>query len=397
MDQDKEKIKRLEESQAQLIKDLLNEAIEHKSDSVKLLEQVAKDRNIDLSTKSKTKKKVTPKMQVEYFEEEEDDSEHNYNDDSDYYDEEEDDNLDYLIDDSDIPFDLVPLPSKGLVYKGIKGKLPVAYLTASDEDLITSPNLYLDDKIIDILLRKKILDKSLRPENLCKGDRDAIIVWLRATGYGSDFPVSVTDPLTGKNFSSNVDLSGLKIKDFNLKPDIDGFFDYKLPKTGDLVKFKFMSHKDELSYIKLLEKTNPNFKKIAIRTSINSIKDIFQNDNSIDSKLKTDLTKSIELFEEYFRIVSESNSNNNIALKNVTYLLERSIMSINGNSDKTYIKKYINQMPAMDSSSIRRYISENTPGVDFKIMVERPESLGGGSFETFLELDSTIFLNISRI
>ena len=72
-------------------------------------------------------------------------------------------------------------------------------------------------------------------------------------------------------------------------------------------------------------------------------------------------------------------------------------MSINGNSDKTYIKKYINQMPAMDSSSIRRYISENTPGVDFKIMVERPESLGGGSFETFLELDSTIFLNISRI
>jgi hypothetical protein len=29
------------------------------------------------------------------------------------------------------------------------------------------------------------------------------------------------------------------------------------------------------------------------------------------------------------------------------------------------------------------------------VSVNRPESLGGGSFETFLELDPTIFLNIT--
>jgi len=45
--------------------------------------------------------------------------------------------------------------------------------------------------------------------------------------------------------------------------------------------------------------------------------------------------------------------------------------------------------------ALRKHINENTPGIDFKITVERPESLGGGSFETFLELDSTIFLNIT--
>jgi hypothetical protein len=307
----------------------------------------------------------------------------------------DEDEEDLNTDDFDVPHDLVPLPSKGLIYKGVRAKIPVAYLTASDEDLITSPNLYLDGKIIDLLLRKKILDKTIRPENLCKGDREAIIVWLRATGYGSNFPVSVKDPMTGENFDSTVDLSSLKVKEFILKPDIDGYFDYKLPKTGDLIKFRFLTHKDELAYVKLLERTNPNFKKIAIKTSINSIRDVFQNDSSINSKLKTNLSKAIETFDEYLKIITEENENNNIALKNVTFLLERSIISINGNSDRSYIKKYISFMPAIDSVSLRKYINDNAPGVDFKIKIERPESLGGGSFETFLELDSSIFLNIS--
>ena len=32
-----------------------------------------------------------------------------------------------------------------------------------------------------------------------------------------------------------------------------------------------------------------------------------------------------------------------------------------------------------------------------KFKVERPESLGGGSFETFLNWDDSVFLNISDI
>jgi hypothetical protein len=394
MEQDQEKIKNLEKNQALFIQELLKEAAEHKNEnSVRLITEMAEKENIKLPEKNKPKKKKP--IVVEF----EDDINDDVYDDELYEDKyteiDDEDEEDLNTDDFDVPHDLVPLPSKGLIYKGVRAKIPVAYLTASDEDLITSPNLYLDGKIIDLLLRKKILDKTIRPENLCKGDREAIIVWLRATGYGSNFPVSVKDPMTGENFDSTVDLSSLKVKEFILKPDIDGYFDYKLPKTGDLIKFRFLTHKDELAYVKLLERTNPNFKKIAIKTSINSIRDVFQNDSSINSKLKTNLSKAIETFDEYLKIITEENENNNIALKNVTFLLERSIISINGNSDRSYIKKYISFMPAIDSVSLRKYINDNAPGVDFKIKIERPESLGGGSFETFLELDSSIFLNIS--
>jgi hypothetical protein len=394
MEQDQEKIKNLEKNQALFIQELLKEAAEHKNEnSVRLITEMAEKENIKLPEKNKPKKKKP--IVVEF----EDDINDDVYDDELYEDKytgiDDEDEEDLNTDDFDVPHDLVPLPSKGLIYKGVRAKIPVAYLTASDEDLITSPNLYLDGKIIDLLLRKKILDKTIRPENLCKGDREAIIVWLRATGYGSNFPVSVKDPMTGENFDSTVDLSSLKVKEFILKPDIDGYFDYKLPKTGDLIKFRFLTHKDELAYVKLLERTNPNFRKIAIKTSINSIRDVFQNDSSINSKLKTNLSKAIETFDEYLKIITEENENNNIALKNVTFLLERSIISINGNSDRSYIKKYISFMPAIDSVSLRKYINDNAPGVDFKIKIERPESLGGGSFETFLELDSSIFLNIS--
>jgi hypothetical protein len=384
-----EQINKLEESQNKLITDLLIEAEEHKNEaSSKLLKEVATNMNINLETKPK--KSTTKKSEIvkiykedkvedgEPVEEMEDDIVEN-----DYYD----------IDDYDVPHDLVPIPSKGLIYKGIKSKIPVAYLTASDEDLITSPNLYLDGKITELLLRKKILDGNINPDNLCKGDRDAIIIWLRASGYGSNFPVSVKDPISGDNFESVIDLSSLKFKEFNLKADSDGYFDFKLPKTGHEIKFRFLTHKDELGYIKFLEKTNQSFKKIAVNTSYVTLKNIIDNESDVNETLKTELNKTLDCLGEYLKTINIENDK--LYLKNVTYLLEKSIISINGVGDKNYIKKYIVNMPAFDSRAIRQYITENTPGVDFRVSVNRPESLGGGSFETFLELDPTIFLNIT--
>lgn len=380
MEQDQIKIENLKKNQNKFIEELLNEAIEHNQESsVGLLKQVINGGN-DTSPKQNTPKKEAVKV---YKEE-------NYE--VNYDDETNNDDL-YIIDDFDIPHDLVPLPSKGLIYKNVKSKIPVAYLTASDEDLITSPNLYLDGKIIDLLLRKKILDTNIKPENLCKGDRDAIIVWLRATGYGAKFPLMVKDPTSGESFDYEIDLSLLQVKDFNLVPDIDGYFDYELPKSKHIVKFRFLTHKDEVNYTKLLEKINPNFKKIAVKNSVNSITDIINSENNLDSKLKLNLVQSIEFLNQYLKVVDDKNDNQ--YLKNVTFLLERSIVSINGNSDRNFIKKYISIMPVSDSLALRKHINENTPGVDFQTTIERPESLGGGSFDTFLELDSTFFLHIT--
>jgi hypothetical protein len=69
-------------------------------------------------------------------------------------------------------------------------------------------------------------------------------------------------------------------------------------------------------------------------------------------------------------------------------------MSVNGETDRNYISKYVKNMPARDALMLRRYITENEPGINFEIEVEKPESLGGGSFKTFLEWEDTIFLNI---
>ena len=51
-------------------------------------------------------------------------------------------------------------------------------------------------------------------------------------------------------------------------------------------------------------------------------------------------------------------------------------------------------MNVQDSSALRNYISENEPGLDFNIEIEKPKSLGGGSMPMFLSLDQYLFLNI---
>jgi nitrogen-specific signal transduction histidine kinase len=81
----------------------------------------------------------------------------------------------------------------------------------------------------------------------------------------------------------------------------------------------------------------------------------------------------------------------------VTNSLQMQIMAVNGNTDREVIKKYVASMPALDALNLRKYIEKNRPGINFDIEVERPESLGGGSFKTFLNWDDSIFLNIADI
>jgi hypothetical protein len=73
--------------------------------------------------------------------------------------------------------------------------------------------------------------------------------------------------------------------------------------------------------------------------------------------------------------------------------LEMQIVSVNGNTDRKFIHDYVKNMKIKDSMSIRRYISKNTPGVDYNLDIEKPESLGGGSMQVFLQFDQYIFLS----
>ena len=71
-------------------------------------------------------------------------------------------------------------------------------------------------------------------------------------------------------------------------------------------------------------------------------------------------------------------------------------MAVDGITDKKYIYDFIRKMNVRDSAALRKYMSQNEPGVDYNITIERPESLGGGSVNTFLQLDQFLFLNITE-
>jgi hypothetical protein len=72
-------------------------------------------------------------------------------------------------------------------------------------------------------------------------------------------------------------------------------------------------------------------------------------------------------------------------------------MSVNGNTDREFITKYVRNMVAFDAMKLRNYIGKNSPGINFDIEVQRPESLGGGSFKTFLNWDDSVFLNLPEL
>lgn len=242
----------------------------------------------------------------------------------------------------EVPYDVIPLPSEGLLYPGKKPTIEIEYLTAMDENILTSPNLLQTGKFIDVLLKRKIREKELNQKDLLIGDRNAIIIWLRATGYGEKYPVSVIDE-NGDEFETEVDLTTLRQKPIGAKPDENGLFDFELPVTKKKIKFRLLTVKDE-----------------------------------------EELTKRAESQEKRKAEYSD----------NLTHKLGMQIMSVDGKTDKEWIFNFARVMPAKDSLSLRTYINEIEPGVDLKVTVAGP---GGDPIETFLVIGPDFFWPDIRI
>lgn len=291
-----------------------------------------------------------------------------------------------------IKYDVIPLPSKGECYPSKLNRVPVAYLTAYDENMIVSPNLYKEGTLIDHLLESKILSNELTAGTMLPGDRDAVILWLRASGYGNMFPVLATDNVTGKQFESEIDLTTIKFKPFKLKGDKNGYFSFTLPVTKDEVKFKFLTYSEILELDRREKAENSDARKTSLTNMIMSIEEILEVDQDIDSQMRVRMNSAISALRDYGQTVSDSNS----FTHQVTNRLRRSIVSVNGITDEKYLDEYVEYMNVRDSSALRKYIIENEPGLDFNVKVPRPESLGGGSIEMFLTLDQYLFLTVSE-
>lgn len=240
-------------------------------------------------------------------------------------------------------YEWVELPSKGQCYPTNsplrEGKVKVSYLTAMDENIINNPKMYKDGKLINTILQRKIVDKDIDVHSLCRGDRDAIVLYLRRTGYGNDFPVTVRS-FNDENsqFSTIVDLSQIKYHDFDLIGDENGYFMYFM-KNGDIVKFKYLSVKE--------------------------------------SQELTNRIKEQEENEEYSTEITDP-------LKMIT-------MSINDKTDRDLISQYVDNMRTEDAFLYRGFVSDNIPRINTTIKLNSKDRK-----EMYVQLliDDTIFLNI---
>ena len=297
--------------------------------------------------------------------------------------------------DTTLQYDVIQLPSNGQCYRSKTDRLPVAYLTAYDENIITSPNLYKDGLVIDYLLKNKIVNSEFNVDDLVSGDADAIILFLRATSYGLEFPIVVNDPESGQQIETTIDLSTLKPRDFKLVGDENGHFDFVTPVRKDTIKFRYLTRKQERQLRQVTELESCGTKAFMLNREREMLSGALMNDKYISEQDKKNIRAAISSMSNWAKKLNEVN--NSEYTRMMTNNLQLQIVAVNGNYDREFIRKYINTMPARDSLVLRKYINDNRPGINFDIEVERPESLGGGSFSTFLNWDDSVFLNIADV
>ena len=221
--------------------------------------------------------------------------------------------------DPSIAYDVVELPSRGIHYTPQKKSVRVAYLTASDENILSAQNLIQTNSVVDELLKRKVLDKDINVDELVDEDRQAILIFLRNTAFGPEFNVYVTDPKTNETFKTSVDLSELNIKEFKLTPNENGEFKYYMEKSKIDITFKFLTKKQQ----KDLEEIEKSWNGLGVPPIV---------------------TKELEMM----------------------------IKSVSGNREMMNIHNFIQNLPIKDSQDFRRFVKENKPSLDLKKIVKAP-------------------------
>lgn len=222
----------------------------------------------------------------------------------------------------EVPVESVPLPSNGLVYSKesplhLKETVDIRAMTAREEDILTSRALIKKGTVITELIKSCLTDKKIQVSDMLVGDRNAIMVALRITGYGAEYGVEADCPKCGGRSKQEFDLGSMPIKRLEIEPVSAGqnVFEFKLPMTKKTVHFKFLTGKDE---------------------------------------------------EEISTIQERSKKQGAMADNIVTTRLQYSIVSIDGRTDRSAINAFIRNMPARDSMALRKFIEANEPGIEMK-------------------------------
>lgn len=219
----------------------------------------------------------------------------------------------------DFPVEYIDLPSEGHFYPLSSplssGRIQLKYMTAREEDILTNQNLIKKGVVLDELLKALIVTPNVKLDDILVGDKNAIFIAARRLAYGDEYPAKITCPKCGEENEVKINLGELKSKEFDFSKYTKGenAFSFQLPISKKTVVYRLLTHKDE---------------------------------GDIDAELKG-LAK-----------ISKANT------PEMTTRLKYSIVSVDGNSDRGVVKKFVDNMLAKDSMALRRYIRENTPDMD---------------------------------
>jgi len=221
----------------------------------------------------------------------------------------------------EVPVETVPLPSRGVIYppsSSFCGKetVDIRAMTAREEDILTSRAYIKKGTVVNELIKSCVVDKGVDPNDLISGDRNALMVAVRITGYGSDYRVEATCPSCGRTGPQTFDLGNLGIKRLSIEPirARENVFSYDLPITKKRVTFKFLTGHDQ-----------------------------------------ADISAQTEKMRSLMPDAPDAT---------VTLFLEKSILSIGDVTDRTKIGMFIKSMPAQDSRTLRKFIKDNEPNID---------------------------------
>lgn len=158
------------------------------------------------------------------------------------------------------PTEWVSLPSLGRYPEGHplkdKDSIEIRYMTAKDEDILTNRDLLKKGLAIDRLISNLIKDKSINPEHLYVGDRNAIMIYARTSAYGAAYKTKVNCPNCGEQNKCEFDLTQHEVfhgNDFDedsIKVTENSTFEVTLPLSKIKAAIRPLMGFDELDMIK---------------------------------------------------------------------------------------------------------------------------------------------------
>jgi hypothetical protein len=252
------------------------------------------------------------------------------------------------------PTEIVELPSKGLVYSEdnplSSGKVEMKYMTAKEEDILSTQSYIKDGTVLDRLLKSLLIGngngQSVKYDDLVVGDKNAIMIAARILGYGKDYKVNIIDPFSGEKQEEVIDLTEFQNKPYDGSAQSElnkNEFEFTLPNSNREIIFQLLTESKE----KYIKRQIKNLTKASRKTGDKTSKEL-------TTRLKT------------------------------------MILSVDGESDKKYISSFVdNELFAVDSRAIRSHIKEIAPDIDLTFEFISEET--GERREMSMPMDTSFF------